>query len=90
MAPEIYKAIDYLIKNGEIDVGQLKDTGLKIMSSSAEGFLKGSVSAALTIACKAGKLGSQLAKVDPNIIGVAVTIVVDTMKNGFDVARGIK
>lgn len=88
IAPEIYKAIDYLIKNGEIDVTQLKDTGLKTMSASAEGFLKGSVSAAMTIACKAGKLGSQLAKADPNIIGVAVTIVVDTMKNGFDVARG--
>lgn len=88
IGPEIYKAIDYLVKNGEIDVQQLKKTGLKALSSSAEGFLRGAISASLTIACQAGKLGSQFVNVTPGMVGAFTAIVLDTMKNGYDVARG--
>lgn len=88
IGPEIYKAVDYLVKNGEIDVEQLKNTGLKALSASAEGFLRGSISASLTIACQAGKLGAQFANVTPGMVGAFTAIVLDTMKNGYDVARG--
>ena len=88
IGPEIYKAIDYLVKNGEIDIELLKKTGLKALSSSAEGFIRGAVSASITIACKAGKLGAQLSNVTPGMVGAFTTIVINTMKNGYDVARG--
>ena len=86
MGPEIYKAIDYLIKNGEIDVEQLKSSGLKALSASAEGFLRGSISASLTIACKAGKLGVGFKNVTPGMVGAVTVIVLDTMKNSCHVA----
>lgn len=88
IAPEIYKAIDYLIKNGEIDAEQLKYTGLKAISSSAEGFLRGSISAAITISCKTGKLGSNLMSINPGVIGAITVIVIDTMKSSYMVACG--
>lgn len=88
IGPEIYKAIDYLVKNGEIDIEHLKRTGLKALSSSAEGFIRGSVSASLTIACQCGKLGAQLTNISPGMIGTFTAIAMDTMKNSFDVACG--
>lgn len=88
IAPEIYKAVDFLVKNGEIDIEQLKETGLKVLTSSAEGFLKGSISASLIIACQAGKLGTSLLNITPGMVGAFTAIVMDTMRNGYDVARG--
>jgi len=52
LAPEIYKAIDYLIKHGEIDLGQIKRMGEKGISAGAEGFLRGTVSSSLLIMCE--------------------------------------
>lgn len=86
LAPEIYKAFDYLIRNGEIDTEQLKIAGFKAISAGATGFLNGSVSAALTIACKSGKLGTSLMTISPQVIGAMTVIVLDTMKNSLLVA----
>lgn len=88
IGPEIYRAIDYLIKNGEIDLKTLKENGLKVVSTSVESFLRGAISASLTIACQSGKLGVNLVNVSPGIVGAFTAIVMDTMKNGYDVARG--
>ncbi|BAR05428.1 hypothetical protein HMPREF0620_0718 [Parascardovia denticolens DSM 10105 = JCM 12538] len=38
LAPEIYKAIDFLIKHGEIDIQQVQRIGTKGISAGAEGF----------------------------------------------------
>lgn len=88
LAPEIYRTIDYLIKNGEIDLEQLKQSGIKALSASAVGFLRGSAACALTVACKAGKLGEALAKVDSTIIGAVTVLLIDTCVNSFLVATG--
>jgi hypothetical protein len=88
IGPEVFKAIDYLVQNGEIDVEHLKTMGLKALSSSAEGFLRGSISASLTIACQAGKLGAQFMNIPPGVVGAITVIVMDTMKNSYFVARG--
>ena len=88
LAPEIIKAIDYLIKNGELDVNQIKKTGVKAVSAGAEGFLRGSISSALTIACKSGKLGASMMKVSPQVIGMLTVLTLDTVKNSILVATG--
>ena len=36
LVPELYKAIDYLIKHGEIDLNQLKKSGGKVISTSGD------------------------------------------------------
>lgn len=86
VAPEIVKAIDYLIKNGEINAGQFKKIGFAAVTGGAEGFIRGSVSAALTTSCKAGLLGEALKSVDPTIIGTVTVLTMNVVKNAFQVA----
>lgn len=88
LAPEIYKAIDYLIKNGELNADDLKKTGIKVISASAESFLRGSISSAITIACKAGKLGLNLKNVNSSIVSAVTVIAFETFKNSCQVACG--
>lgn len=90
VAPEIYKAIDYLIKNGEIDGEQLKKIGFAAVTGGCEGFVRGTVAAAISYSCRSGILGEGMKKVAPGVIGVAVALTINTMKNAFVVATGKK
>ena len=87
-SPEILKAIHYLIENGEIDEEQFKTIGFKALTSSSEGFIRGTVSAAITGSCKAGLCGSALKSLDPSVIGAATVLVMNSMKNSYKVAIG--
>lgn len=88
IAPEIYKAISYLIKTGELDEKQFQKIGFAALRGGTEGFVRGSVSAAITTACKAGLWGEALKNVSPAVVGVVAVIAMDTMKNAFNVATG--
>lgn len=90
VAPEVYKAISYLIENGEIDKEQFKRIGFAAVTGSAEGFVRGSVSAALTTCCKAGLMGEFLKSVDPTIIGAVTVLTMNVLKNAGEVALGRK
>lgn len=82
-APEIVRGIRHLIETGEIDPEQLKKTGLVALSSSAEGFLRGMLSASITIACKAGLWGQALKSVSPTMVGGIVVFALDSIKGSF-------
>lgn len=86
MAPEIYKAIDMLIKDGEISKDQFEKIGFAALSGSAEGFIRGSISAGLTAACKSGLLGETLKSVDPTMIGALTVIAMNTIANSYKLA----
>jgi hypothetical protein len=86
--PEIYKAIDYLIKTGELDEKQFQKIGFAALEGGAEGFVRGSISAALTAACKSGLGGEALKSINPAVIGVLTVLVLDVMKNSYLVANG--
>lgn len=88
VAPEIYKAINYLIKNGELDEKQFQSIGFAALKGGSEGFVRGTVSAAITIACKSGMLGEAMKGISPSIVGMATVLAMDTMKNAFKVACG--
>lgn len=88
IGPEIYKAIDYLIKNGELEEKQFQRIGFAALKSGGEGFVRGTVSAAITIACKSGMLGEAFKSVSPSIIGMATVLAMNTMKNSFNEANG--
>ena len=89
-APEIFKSIDYLIKNGEIDGEQFKAVGFAAVSGSSEGFIRGSVAAAIMTCCKTGALGEAAKKITPGIVGTVVAVGMNTMKNAYQVAIGKK
>lgn len=90
VAPEIFKAISHLAKNGKIEEGQLKKIGVAAISGSAEGFIRGTLAAAVTASCKAGLLGETLKYVDPSIIGAITVVAMNVLKNSFDVVCGKK
>ena len=87
-APEIYKAIQYLVETGKVDGEQLKEGGLAALSGGAEGFVRGSLAAAITTACQSGLWGETLKSVEPPVIGCVTVIALNTMKNACRVARG--
>lgn len=88
IVPELYKAIDYLIKHGEIDLNGLKKSGEKVISASGEAFLRGSIAYGVEMAIQNGLLGEALKQVNPSIIGVAVTVIFSTVKDSILVAAG--
>lgn len=88
LVPELYKAIDYLIKHGEIDLAQLKKSGAKVISTSGEAFLRGSVAYGVQAAFQQGLFGEALKSANPTLVGVAVTVVLGTIKNSIMVAAG--
>lgn len=88
LAPEIDKAIDFLIKHGEIDIQQIKRMGTKGISAGAEGFLRGSISSSLLIMCEKGVLGDAFKGINPTILGTVVALVMQTVKNSVLVAAG--
>lgn len=89
MAPEIYKAIDYLIMTGQINVQHLKKMGTKAVTAGAEGFLRGSISCTVLIMCEKGLLGEALKGADPTMVGTIVAVVLETVKNSIKVAAGM-
>lgn len=88
VAPEIWNAIAYLIKNGEIEEGQFKKIGFAAITGAGEGFVRGTVSAAITASCKAGLCGSAMKSVDPSIVGAVTVLVMNSMKNSYQVTTG--
>ena len=88
LAPEIYKAINYLIDNGKIDINQLKKLGIEALQAGSEAFLRGSIAATITGACKAGLLGKTLKSISPSIIGTLTVFTLDIIKNSFKVTQG--
>ena len=88
VAPEIWNAIAYLIKNGEIEEGQFKKIGFAAITGAGEGFVRGTVSAAITASCKAGLCGSAMKSVDPSIVGAVTVLVMNSMKNSYQVTIG--
>lgn len=89
-APEVYKAISYLIKTGEIDEMQFKKAGLAAVSGAAEGFIRGAISASIVAVCKTGILGEALKSVNPSIVGAVTVIAISTLKDAYSVAVGNK
>ena len=87
IAPEICSTIVYLIENGEIDKEQYKKIGIAAVQGTSEGFIKGTISAAITACCKSGLLGEALKELDPTIIGSVTVIAFDTMKNAYKVSN---
>lgn len=88
LVPEIYKAIDYLIKHGEIDLQGLKKSGKKVISASGEAFLRGSFAYGVEMAIQNGLLGETLKTVSPSVVGVTVAVILGTVRDSIMVAAG--
>ena len=88
VAPEIWNAIAYLIKNGYVGERQFKKIGFAALTGAGEGFVRGTVSAAITASCLSGVFGKTLKKANPSVIGVVTVLVMNSMKNSYKVFTG--
>ena len=83
VGPEVYRSIDFLVKNGQIDDENFKQIGFAALDGSSEGFVRGTISAAITAVCKSGLLGSNLKEISPSIIAVITVITMNAFKNAY-------
>ncbi len=88
LGPEIYEIIKHAIDNGEIDYEQLKNAGFDGLNAAGDGFLKGSISNAIVVMCKAGKLGAEYANCSPQLIGAMTVLIIDAIKYGIMMGNG--
>ena len=88
ITPELFNVIKFLIENGELDESEFKHIGFSALRGAAEGFVRGSISAAITTAFQAGLLGSALKSVDPSVVGAVTVIAMDALKNAYKVSTG--
>ncbi|MBO8468433.1 MAG: hypothetical protein IAA72_01435 [Spirochaetes bacterium] len=88
IAPELISIIGYLVKEGEIDKDKIAKLGKDAVSSAGTGFIRGAVSSALYIQCAKGAFGEAFKNISPMALGVAVSLVLDTIWNGIKVAQG--
>lgn len=88
VAPGVLNALIYLIKTSEIDKEQFEKVGFAAVTGAGEGFIRGTISAAITASCKAGLCGNTLKIIDPSIIGAVTTFTMNTMKNCYKVSIG--
>ena len=88
VAPEIWNAVAYLIKNGYVDEKQFKKIGFAALTGAGEGFVRGTVSAAITASCLSGVFGKSFKKVNPSVVGVVTVLVMNSMKNSYKVFTG--
>jgi hypothetical protein len=87
-APEIYKCVDKLVKQGEIDRDDLRKVGFAAMSGAATGYVRGFMAASLTTACKAGALGASLKSIDPSVMAGLTVVFMETLSDSFKVVAG--
>ena len=88
IAPEIVSIITNLIRSGKVNADDFKSVGFAAIEGGSLGFLRGSLAAALTIACKAGKLGPALTNANPTVIGAVVAVTMNTLQNATLMAFG--
>lgn len=93
MVPEIYKAIDYLITEGELDEESLRAIGAATLDGGATGFINGSATAAITVAAGKGVFGQAIKAaiskpLGPTVIGTLVVLTVETCRDAYLMARG--
>lgn len=83
VAPELYKTISMIMRNENVDKEQFQKIGFAAMQGGTEGFVRGSVAAGLTTACKSGMLGEAFKSLDPTMIGAFTVIAMNAMQNSY-------
>lgn len=88
LVPILLELISALVKEKKITSSQLREFGLNTLSAGSKGFVIGGLSCGIYTACKIGKLGAGLSKVQPGLMGTLVALAFNVMMESFDYARG--
>lgn len=88
IGPQIFSIVKEAIENGEISKDSLKKMGMDGILAGSEGFIEGSVSAALITACQAGTFGKAFINASPDVIGAMTVIAIDAARYGYKMSKG--
>ena len=93
VAPEIYRSIDYMIQEGEIDEEHIKAIGAAAIGGAASGFVTGSATAAITAAAGKGLFGqtiksAAMSSKGANVIAALVVLTVEACRDSYLVVSG--
>lgn len=88
MGPEIYAILVEAAKTGKIDKAELKKTGVDGVLAGSEGFVEGSVSNVILVACQAGKFGPSLTNASPEVVGALTVLTIDAIRYGYALSKG--
>jgi len=90
MAPILLSSISYLVKTGMVRKDDLKKIGSAAIDGAALGFIRGSVAAGITTACKAGLWGATLKSVSPSVVASITVLAMSTIGDAIDIALNKK
>ncbi len=88
IGPDVYRILVDAAKDGKIDESKLKETGIEGVLAGSEGFVEGSVSSAIVIACQSGKFGAAYTNIAPETVGTLTVLVIDAMRFGYQLSKG--
>jgi hypothetical protein len=88
VAPKFVDILSKLIRDGEVNAEDFKRVGFAALKGSSLGFIRGSVASAITIACEAGKFGTDLKNANPTTVGAIVALTMNTLQNATMMAFG--
>lgn len=88
IGPDIYTIIVDAAKEGKIDEKKLKEVGIEGVLAGSEGFVEGSVSSAIVIACQSGKFGSAYTNIAPETVGTLTVLTIDAIRYGYQLSKG--
>ncbi len=88
LTPELFSILKKVFSDEEIKISDIKRIGAKSIEGGVEGALRGGIAAFITIACKSGKFGTSFIDINPSVIGVTTTLVINSIKNSFDLYSG--
>ena len=87
IGPDVYAILVDAAKNGKIDESKLKEAGIEGVLAGSEGFVEGSVSSALVIACQSGKFGATYTNIAPETIGTLTVLIIDAIRFGYQLSN---
>ena len=88
IGPDVYSIIVDATKEGKLDEKKLKEVGIEGVLAGSEGFVEGSVSSAIVIACQSGKFGKAYSNIAPETVGTLTVLTIDAIRFGFQLSSG--
>ena len=88
VGPDIFSILCELEKNGSIDASMLEKSGIDAFIAGSEGFVEGTVSAALLMSCQKGIMGEALKNVSPEAVGALTVLTIDAIRYGYYLSKG--
>ncbi len=88
IGPDVYTILVDAAKDGKIDEAKLKEVGIEGVLAGTEGFVEGSVSSAIVIACQSGKFGAAYTNIAPETVGTLSVLTIDAIRFGYQLSTG--